>query len=455
MKRIGIQLAKKITIAITLIVCAFGLLVLYYQYIEYNNFFNHKTARIVQQLSSLLSKPVWEMNKNHIDDIVLSFLNDEDILVIKVSDIKRIISYWGKDQITCNPIPLIQPPHFSDDDHIVSHHATIYYNTSLVGSLDITFSRWMIGDHIKHIILYNSLFFIGLIVFLTFIIVSMIKRDISIQKQNELTIKKMNTDLEKLVNERTEELAQAMNALWGEMELANRIQATLIPKHPKFNGYEIAASIDPAFKVGGDFYDTLTINGMNWIIMGDASGHGVSSGLMMMMVQTSIRTILNDNPMISPDSLLVSVNKTIYQNLHSMKETAHMTIVAVVEKENGRFLFAGMHEDILIWRHDSKTIEQIETNGIWIGLEPDISNQLPVSSFDLQPEDCLILYTDGITEAVDDHEQMFGIKRLLATIENFDCNNAFAIHDHIINALYGYNKYDDISLFVMKKMPTY
>lgn len=129
-------------------------------------------------------------------------------------------------------------------------------------------------------------------------------------------------NLETKVRDRTAELAETnrklqkvMDALWGEMELAKRIQTILLPVNPHIPGYEIAASSEPANEVGGDYYDVISAAGYDWIVIGDVSGHGITSGLVMMMVQTAIHTVLLNNPGVSPSFLLTAVNRVIYENI--------------------------------------------------------------------------------------------------------------------------------------------
>ncbi|MGD9251593.1 MAG: hypothetical protein PVG19_10240, partial [Desulfobacterales bacterium] len=79
------------------------------------------------------------------------------------------------------------------------------------------------------------------------------------------------------------ELKAARDAIWSEMELAKRIQTALLPDKQKVQGYEIAATMKPAREVGGDYYDIVeTPQGDKWVTIGDVSGHGVDSGLIMM-----------------------------------------------------------------------------------------------------------------------------------------------------------------------------
>ncbi|MCP3681444.1 MAG: SpoIIE family protein phosphatase, partial [bacterium] len=88
------------------------------------------------------------------------------------------------------------------------------------------------------------------------------------------------------------------------------------------------------------------------------------------------------------------VNRVIYENIRKMGEDKYMTITVFACHDNGEFHFAGLHQDIMIYRAASKDIELIETNGMWIGIMEDIKNMLPVEHLTLNERDVMLLYTD-------------------------------------------------------------
>jgi len=252
------------------------------------------------------------------------------------------------------------------------------------------------------------------------------------------------------IKEMTENLKE-QERLKSEMELARKIQTILLPKKPEISGYDIAVSMDPAEEVGGDYYDVISVGGYDWIVIGDVSGHGVTAGLVMMMVQTSIHAVLIQNPQTPPSRLLSVINRTIYENIVLMDEQKHMTILVIACGKDGFFDFSGLHEDILLWCADTRKVEKIETDGMWIGLEPDISHLLPANEFRMGTGDCIVLYTDGITEAWGADGKMFGEERLIKIVESYGGKSASAIHAAILDALKDYDKPDDVTLFVMKR----
>jgi len=271
--------------------------------------------------------------------------------------------------------------------------------------------------------------------------VIIILEDITAQKQAAEELAQANAKLSK-----------ALNALWGEMELAKKIQTCLLPEKTEISGYEITASTNPFEEVGGDYYDVISVRGFDWIVIGDVSGHGITSGLVMMMVQTSIHTVLINNPQTPPSRLLSVINRTIYENIEKMDESKHMTIVVIAYGQDGFFNFSGAHEDILLWRSDTGKVERIETDGVWIGLEADISKMLPMNDFRLETGDCMVLFTDGIIESQGRDGKMFETERLIKIIESYGGKSAYEIHSAILDALKNYEISDDVTLLVMKRV---
>ena len=247
------------------------------------------------------------------------------------------------------------------------------------------------------------------------------------------------------------ELSEAMQALWSEMELAKMIQTVLLPKRPGLPGYDLVASMEPAEEVGGDYYDVFSIDGCDWIVVGDVSGHGVTAGLVMMMVQTAIHTVLLSNPRTPPADLLAAINRSIYRNLKKMDEQKHMTILVMACGPRGTFRFSGLHEDLLLWRARTRTVERIQSNGMWIGIEPEIADRTPEDTLTMAIGDCMLLFTDGVTEARREGGGYFGDRQLGELMEAGGDQPVAALHARIMQALEPFQKKDDITLIILKR----
>lgn len=133
----------------------------------------------------------------------------------------------------------------------------------------------------------------------------------------------------------------------------------------------------------------------------------------MMMVQTSLMTTVKSTPGLSPSAALARVNETVFENIQRMKAKCFMTIMAL-RVEPDRVVYAGQHQDLLVWRNRTREVETITTNGTWLGLEPSIEGALVDAELALAPGDVLLLFTDGVTEADDASGAMFGVERLAA-----------------------------------------
>ena len=270
-----------------------------------------------------------------------------------------------------------------------------------------------------------------------------------------------NTEnLELQAEKQTVERKALTDALWGEMELAKKIQTILLPKKPEISGYDISGYMLPSSETGGDYYDVINVNDLDWIIIGDVSGRGLPGGLILMMVQTSIRTVLAGTSNLKPAALLSRVNQVITENIRKFDEDNYMTITAMACLNNGRFFFSGLHQDIMIYRAASKKVELVETHGMWLGILDDVAEVLDDDVLVLGTGDVILIYTDGITEAtlkptindVLSDDDMFGARRLKDAFQKLGRNAPGDIINGILNELEDYDYDDDITLLVLRRL---
>ncbi len=264
-------------------------------------------------------------------------------------------------------------------------------------------------------------------------------------------LRELYASLEIMVSDRTQRLEHALRELWGEMELAKKIQTALVPQKPALKNCEVAAVMLPADQVGGDYYDVVSIDGNEWILIGDVSGHGVPAGLVMMMCQTAVHTVLALEPRIAPAKLLTAVNHVLTENIGRLGEDKYMTINALCRQPDGHFVFSGMHQDIFIYRAHSRSIEEIRADGMCLGLSPTIEDLLVTGSFVLAEGDVLLLYTDGITEATRDGRMLdgAGLKEMLLELGE---EGAEQIVKGIVARLSSYAVADDVTAIAIKQL---
>ena len=256
--------------------------------------------------------------------------------------------------------------------------------------------------------LYFMLATVVIAVAITYVRLELIRREFELR--SELL------DANALLEESRQELKTARDALWGEMEVAKRIQTALLPDDQRAGPYEVAAGMFPAAEVGGDYYDIITPPGeRRWIAVGDVSGHGVESGLVMMMTQTAILSLVRQRPELGPAGVFRSVNGVICENLSRLGGNRYMTLNVVRLDDEGLTL-AGKHQDILVWRHAGQRVETVTNEGSWIGVVPDTGDSSPESFVPLAPGDAALFFTDGVTEALNASGEMYGEERLAAAL---------------------------------------
>jgi len=241
---------------------------------------------------------------------------------------------------------------------------------------------------------------------------------------------------EKLIRQEFEArqaLQLARDSLWTEMEVAKKIQNSLLPQVQHLSRCRVAATMVPAEQIGGDYYDVIENEaGELWITIGDVSGHGVESGLIMMMTQTSLFTAVNRAPGSAPSEVLGTVNAVLNENNRRLGTDRYMTLSALVLRNN-ELTFAGKHQDMLIWRAATQKLEVIETTGTWLGVVERLRGIVRDRTVKVHDGDVLLLFTDGVTEAIDAGGRMYGQERLEATFQRCVAFDVEHIVSHVVN----------------------
>jgi sigma-B regulation protein RsbU (phosphoserine phosphatase) len=208
--------------------------------------------------------------------------------------------------------------------------------------------------------------------------------------------------------------------------------------------------------VGGDYYDVLqTAAGETWLAIGDVSGHGVASGLIMMMTQTSIFATVDRTTGYMPSRVLELVNSIIKQNISRLGTDRYMT-VCCARLDQGRMTFAGKHQDILLWRKSTGTVQTIETTGTWMGLVEDLTGKLSDKTVEIAEGDAILMFTDGITEARNNAGEMYGQERLTKLLQRVGELEAEQLLQAILAEVIAFQaeQTDDITLLVLKRVQT-
>jgi sigma-B regulation protein RsbU (phosphoserine phosphatase) len=236
-----------------------------------------------------------------------------------------------------------------------------------------------------------------------------------------------------------------------ELEIAKGIQQSFLPDSaPEIAGIELVARNVPALEVGGDFYDFIPVALDRWgLVIADVSGKGVPAALFMALSRTLIRasTLVNADP---ADSI-GQANRMIYED---SKSDMFVTLFYAILDSRAMtldYVNAG-HNPPLLLQGESSAVVLLKAKGIALGVIDEVD--LQSVRVDLKPGDVLVLYTDGVTEAINDREEEFGEERLLKIITENRTRPAQEILDRILSAITAFAgdrpQYDDITIMILR-----
>jgi len=178
----------------------------------------------------------------------------------------------------------------------------------------------------------------------------------------------------------------------------------------------------------------------------------VPAGLIMMMLQTAIKTVLSRSPDIPPAKMIEDINVVLTHNIEALGEDKFITLVVLAVHENGRLIYSGLHEDIMICRAGSRELELIKTEGMWLGIRGQIGTMLRDSSLTLNVGDTMLLYTDGITDAADREGDRYSKRRLENVFKKLGGQSTEAIKNGILAELAPYDIRDDVTMIVIRRL---
>jgi phosphoserine phosphatase RsbU/P len=240
----------------------------------------------------------------------------------------------------------------------------------------------------------------------------------------------------------------------GELVVGRRIQTAVIPKHVLVPGLEIAAGMATADRVGGDYYDIFPTADGCWFAIGDVTAHGVLAGMIMMMIQTAVSTLVKGLPDCTPARLVSQLNAVMTPNIRSrLGKSEHATFVALRYRADGRIVMAGAHEDLVVYRAAERRCERLAQNGVWIGIADDIEGETSDQPFLLGPGDVLLLYTDGLIEARSATNEEFGLDRVEVIVQGGADAPVSAIYERLLSAVREWSpvQQDDVTLIVVRR----
>lgn len=262
--------------------------------------------------------------------------------------------------------------------------------------------------------------------------------------------------VQRLVEEgRLREVAEKQR-LEKEIQIAAHIQTSILPKDLIVEGYDIAGGLVPALEVGGDYYDVLPTEDGCWAGIGDVAGHGLTTGLVVLMIQSVVAGVSRAHPATSPKEVLLALNATLFDNVRGrLHQDQHATLTLLRCRKDGRVIFAGAHEDLLLWRARSHAVEVIPTPGPWMGAARQIGKALVETELRLGPGDMLVGHTDGITEARNGDGVVFGFENLIRIVKAEAHAGPAQVRDAVFKEVSSFSskREDDLTLLILQRKP--
>jgi len=236
-----------------------------------------------------------------------------------------------------------------------------------------------------------------------------------------------------------------------ELALAEETQKSLLPHClPQFENFRIHAFNKPTRYVGGDFYDFLQLSSGDWVgVLADVSGKGISAALLSSMLLGALSTEFRYGT--QPQEVLNRVNQLLYEKtLRDRFVTLFLFLLS--PQGEGQFIGAG-HNPAYLFRSATGKIEVLSSGNLILGAFAPVSYQS--SPLHLHQGDILVVYSDGLTEARNQREEMFGEERLLKIIQQEAPSGSHAFQQKFLKAIeeftQGMPQADDITFLVVEK----
>jgi serine phosphatase RsbU (regulator of sigma subunit) len=236
-----------------------------------------------------------------------------------------------------------------------------------------------------------------------------------------------------------------------ELALAQETQESLLPRVlPQFENFHIHAFNNPTRYVGGDFYDFLQLSSGEWVgVLADVSGKGMSAALLSSMVLGALSMEFHSRT--QPQEVLNRVNRLLCEkSLPCQFVTLFLFLLS--PDGRGQFISAG-HNTAYLFRSATGTVEELVSNATVLGLFDYVLYES--SAFRLDKGDILVVYSDGLTDAQNPQEEMFGEERLLRIIRQEAPSGSQALEERFLKAIEefirGLPQTDDITFVVVEK----
>jgi len=240
-------------------------------------------------------------------------------------------------------------------------------------------------------------------------------------------------------------------ALQNELSIASQLQQSILPAiPPETDGCEVSANMEPARNVGGDFYDYFKLDNEVGLVVADVSDKGIPASMFMMSSRTALKGAAIG--VREPQMVLTEVNNQLQQDNPTFMFVT--LIYALFNPETGLLTYSiAGHDPPMLVRADGSVTELPLTKGIALGIAADVV--YTQESVTLEPGDTVVLFTDGVTEAMNADNQQFGLGRLTEVFEGKPPENATAANEAVFEYVRNFAgdapQSDDITCLTLRR----
>lgn len=257
-------------------------------------------------------------------------------------------------------------------------------------------------------------------------------------------------------NARVHRDANEKKSIEGELRNAREVQRVLLPQEdPVVTGFRVNGTNLPARIISGDYYDYIDLpDGKLGVVIADVSGKGVSAGLLMAMCRSLLRAVSLTNT--SPSAVLASVNRYLFPDIR--EDMFISMIYAVLDPAEGSMTFARAgHDPAFIFRKATGKVEISKPKGLALGIDKGgvFERVTQDERVMLDAGDCVLLYTDGVKEAVNAGDEEYGLERLAETFRGAACLGAEAVVSRVLEEVESFAgggpQMDDVTIVAIEK----
>ncbi|MFN7930963.1 MAG: SpoIIE family protein phosphatase [Blastocatellia bacterium] len=255
----------------------------------------------------------------------------------------------------------------------------------------------------------------------------------------------------RIENTRLLELQAEQERLANELSVASEIQLRLHPANPpRISGYDMIGVSFPCYEVGGDYFDFIERKDGRYVVaLGDVSGKGTGAALLMSSLHAAVRAYITTPA--SAAEIVSQINQYIYDNTPSNRYITFIYSELNPKTHELTFVNAGHNPPLLV--RASGQVEKLDAGGFPVGIMP--FGTYDQSATSLQPGDVMIVYSDGVTESVNEEGDEFGEQQLIDVIRKNLTRTAAGVRDRIDEALTRFvgkaKSVDDLTMVIVKR----